>query len=94
MDIVGLVVNLVAGAVGGNISGAALKDLSLGAIGNTIAGAIGGTAGTYLLQLVGVLSSAGLANLSVESLLAQGGTTAVSGAVITAIAGFIKNKLG
>jgi uncharacterized membrane protein YeaQ/YmgE (transglycosylase-associated protein family) len=94
MDIAGLLVKLVGGAVGGNISGAALKEQSLGAIGNTIAGAVGGVAGGYILQAVGVLSSMGLSEMSVGSMATEGGVTAVSGAVLTAIIGFIKSKMG
>jgi len=40
------VVELVNGAVGGNVAGAAMKENSLGAIGNSLAGIVGGgTAG-------------------------------------------------
>ena len=42
MDIVSLVVQLVSGAIGGNLAGSLLKNLSLGALGNSLAGAIGG----------------------------------------------------
>lgn len=92
MDIMGLIVNAVSGAVGGNISGAALKEKSLGTIGNTIAGAVGGTAATYILQAVGMLSSMGLADMSVGSIASEAGVTAIFGAIVTAVIGFIKNK--
>jgi hypothetical protein len=36
--IVGLIIQLVAGAVGGNVTGSALKQYDLGAIGNTSPG--------------------------------------------------------
>lgn len=42
MDMVGLAVSAISGLVGGNLSGVAFKDKSLGAIGNSIAGLIGG----------------------------------------------------
>ncbi|WP_028388405.1 hypothetical protein [Legionella fairfieldensis] len=93
MDIVGMLVNLVSGGVGGNILGAAWKEKSLGAIGNTIAGLVGGVAGTYIMQAVGVLNSLGLGNMSVSSLLGNVGSSAVSGAVLTAIVGLIKNSM-
>src|SRR5262249_3844454 len=48
--IVNLIIQLVAGVVGGNAAGAALKDYNLGGVGNTIAGAIGGVGGGQLLQ--------------------------------------------
>ena len=38
MNLLPLVIQLIAGAVGGNVAGAVLKDKSLGALGNTIAG--------------------------------------------------------
>jgi hypothetical protein len=37
--LINLVIQLIAGVVGGNAAGAALKDYNLGNIGNTIAGA-------------------------------------------------------
>ena len=43
--IVNLIIQLIAGVVGGNAAGAALKDYNLGNLGNTIAGAIGGVGG-------------------------------------------------
>jgi len=48
--ILNLIIQLVAGAIGGNAAGAALKDYNLGTLGNTIAGAIGGGLGGQLLQ--------------------------------------------
>lgn len=94
MDIIGTIVNLIGGAVGGNISGAALKETSLGTIGNTIAGAVGGVAGSYILQAVGVLSSLGLADASIGTIATSAGATAICGAVVTAIVGFIKKSMG
>jgi uncharacterized membrane protein YeaQ/YmgE (transglycosylase-associated protein family) len=43
--IINLIIQLIAGVVGGNAAGAALKDYNLGNLGNTIAGAIGGVDG-------------------------------------------------
>lgn len=93
MDISGILVSLIGGAVGGNISGVALKEKSLGAIGNSIAGAVGGVAGGYILQAVGVLSAMGLSEMTVGSIATEGGITAVCGAVLTAVVGFIKSKV-
>lgn len=94
MDVIGLLVNVVSGAVGGNISGAALKEKSLGAIGNTVAGAIGGTAGAYILKAVDVLSSAGLADMSVSAMATEAGAAAVFGAIVTAVVGYVKGMMG
>ncbi len=92
MDIMGLLVNLVGGGLGGFLSGAALKERSLGAIGNIIAGVIGGTVGSYILQAVGFLKLIGVADLPVGSIIAEGGTSVVIGAIVTALIGLIKGK--
>ena len=42
MDLTGLLVQVISGAIGGSAAGAAAKDYSVGALGNAIAGAIGG----------------------------------------------------
>jgi uncharacterized membrane protein YeaQ/YmgE (transglycosylase-associated protein family) len=93
MDIVGLVVDLVSGAVGGNVAGVALKDKSLGAIGNTIAGLVGGAAGGYIIQAVGFLNTMGASEMTVGSLMEQGGVGLVSGGILTAVVGFIKKAM-
>lgn len=93
MDIMGTVINAISGAVGGNVSGAALKDKSLGTIGNTIAGAVGGAAGAWILQAVGVLSSMGLADMTIGSIATEAGVSAVLGAVVTFAAGYVKGMM-
>ena len=40
--LINLIIQVVAGAIGGNAVGAGVKDVNLGTLGNTIAGAIGG----------------------------------------------------
>ena len=47
--IIGLIIQLVSGAVGGNIAGAAMKQYNLGTIGNSIAGLIGGGVGAQII---------------------------------------------
>ena len=47
-----LVIQLVAGAVGGNAAGAILKQFNLGPLGNSIAGIIGGGLGGQLLNMI------------------------------------------
>ena len=43
--LINLIVQLIAGAVGGNAIGAGMKNVDLGTLGNTIAGALGGAGG-------------------------------------------------
>src|SRR5262245_19524042 len=58
--LINLIVQLIAGAIGGNAEGNALKDYDLGTLGNTISGGIGGVAGgTVLSQLIPIVAGAG-----------------------------------
>lgn len=106
MDIVNLLITLVSGAIGGNVAGAALPaDKSLGGLGNTIAGLVGGTAGNYILQALGILSqlgltggaaaaggAAGASGFDIGHLLATVGSSGVTGALLTALVGYIKSQ--
>jgi hypothetical protein len=92
--LVNLIIQIVAGAIGGNGIGAALKDVNLGALGNTVAGGIGGAAGGQLLQLlIPALTGAAGGGLDVGALLGQVVGGGVSGAVLTAIVGAIKTMM-
>ncbi|MFA6301871.1 MAG: hypothetical protein WC627_01895 [Legionella sp.] len=93
MDIVGLITNLVSGAIGGNVAGAGLKEKSLGTLGNTIAGLVGGVAGDFILKAVGILNTLGLGDMTLGSLTAQAGTGLISGGVLTAIVAMIKSAM-
>jgi hypothetical protein len=88
-----LILQLIAGAVGGNAAGAASKNVSLGGAGNTIAGAIGGGVLGQLLQIaLPMLNGAG-GNLDVGALAGNLVGGGVAGAVVTAVIGLIKNKM-
>lgn len=92
MDIVGLLVNAVAGAVGGGATGKAMKEKGLGTMGNTIVGLIGGIGGGALLQQLGFLANtAQSAGFDVGALVGQIVGGGVAGAVLTAIIGLAKN---
>ena len=49
MDIITIIIDVMAGAIGGNATGAAAKQYSLGPAGNTIAGVIGGVIGGWIV---------------------------------------------
>jgi hypothetical protein len=94
-----MLIQLIAGAVGGNAAGALLKPFSLGPLGNFITGVIGGGLGGQLLSVLLAGSgasadgSAGGA-LAVGSLLTQVGGGGVGGIVLTVIVGLIRQALG
>lgn len=90
--IINLIIQLIAGAVGGNAVGAAMKNMSLGSAGNTVAGAIGGLGGGWILSvLMPALQGAG--GLDIGSIVGQVVGGGVGGGVLTAIAGLIKNNV-
>jgi uncharacterized membrane protein YeaQ/YmgE (transglycosylase-associated protein family) len=91
-----LIIQLISGAVGGNIAGAILKNLNLGPIGNSIAGIVGGGIGGHLLNMV--ISSAGASGatssgLDPSSILSSIGGGGVGGAIVMAIVGLIKSQM-
>ena len=91
--LINLIIQIVAGAIGGNAAGAALKGLNLGTRGNTIAGAIGGVAGGQLLTaLIPVLTGAA-GTTDFGALIGQAVGGGVSGVILTAVAGFVKSKM-
>ena len=52
MDVVGLIVQLIAGAVGGNVAGKASSKFDMGGAGNSIVGAIGGVVLGQIIERV------------------------------------------
>lgn len=87
-----LIIQLVSGAVGGNVAGALLKNQSLGTAGNSIAGIVGGGLGGLILNALGVaVSGGGVDVASVVGSIAGGG---VGGGVLMIIVGLIKKALG
>jgi len=97
MNIVGLIIQLICGAVGGNAAGGIFKKLSLGPIWNSISGIVGGGLGGQLLGMLGAgaagadpASTGGMDVGSIISSIAGGG---VGGGVLMAIIGFIKQQM-
>lgn len=92
MDLnMGFIIQLVLGAVGGNIGGALFKNLSLGTVGNSIAGIVGGGIGGQILQAV--LSALGV---DLSGMFGMAGDVAgggIGGVIVMAIIGLIKNMM-
>jgi hypothetical protein len=92
-----LVIQIIAGILGGNAAATASKEHSFGALGHTIVGAIGGgLSGAFFQTFVGTMVTAG-GSLSeptaVEQAVIQGLTGAAAGGIITLAVGFIKHGL-
>lgn len=81
MDFTSLLIQLISGAVGGNVAGAVNKAKTLGPLVNTILGALGGLGG-------GQLASSTLGG----GTAAEVGTSAVVGALLPIIVGMLKKK--
>lgn len=92
-----LIVQLVTGAVGGNVAGKLLKNLSLGTIGNTIAGLLGGGIGGQILGLLGLGAGAADAasggGMDMSSILGSVASGGIGGGLIMAIVGAVKNAM-
>lgn len=98
MDIVGLIIQLIAGAVGGNVAGKANTKFDMGGAGNSLVGAIGGVVlGQIVERLTGgavtadhaAAATQGLDLAAILSSLIGGGA---GGAILSAIVGALKNR--
>jgi hypothetical protein len=93
MDITGLLIQLVSGAVGGNIAGAALKKFSLGTMGNSIVGILGGGLGGQILGMLGAGGGDAAAGGGLGSILSSVAGGGVGGGVLMAIIGVIRQSM-
>jgi hypothetical protein len=93
--IIDLIVQIIAGVIGGNAVGAEMKEASLGTAGNTIAGALGGLGGGQLLAAVipPIASAAAGGGFDIGSIIGQLMGGAAGGAILTAIVGLTKNAM-
>lgn len=91
-----LLIQLASGALGGNVVGSLLKNISLGTVGNALAGAVGGGLGG---QLLGPLLTGGAPVLGVEggldipALLAQVASGGAGGGVLMAVIGMVRSMM-
>ena len=93
MNIISLIIEVISGAVGGNVAGAAMKENSLGTVGNSIAGVVGGGLGGTVLQTVMGTAAAGGGSLDLTTILSNVAGGGVGGAILMAVVGIIKNKM-
>lgn len=86
-----LIIQLISGAVGGNVAGALLKQFNLGVLINSIAGIVGGGIGGQILS--GVLGMGAGGGMDIGSIISQVAGGGVGGAILLIIVGVIKKAL-
>ncbi len=91
--VINLLIQLISGAVGGNVAGAALKDYNLGTLGNSIAGIVGGGIGGQILAALVPALASQAATLDIGSIVSQIAGGGVGGAVLMVIVGVLKNMM-
>jgi uncharacterized membrane protein YeaQ/YmgE (transglycosylase-associated protein family) len=89
-----IIIQLISGAVGGNVAGALLKDKNLGTLGNSIAGILGGVGAAQGLSAAGVLPqlAAAVGGGQVGDIVASLVSGGIGGAVLMAIVGLLRPK--
>ncbi|MFT3731675.1 MAG: hypothetical protein QM780_09700 [Hyphomicrobium sp.] len=92
MEYLPLIIQLISGALGGNIAGSLMKNISLGTLGNSIAGIVGGGIGGQILEQVFHTAVAGgtLDPVSIITQILGGGA---GGGILLAIVGAIRNAM-
>ena len=88
-----IIIQLVAGAIGGNAAGAALKDKSLGTMGNTLAGVIGGGLGGQILGMMGGAGMADAAEMDIGSIVSSLASGGAGGGVLMVVVGIVKGMM-
>lgn len=91
MDWVGIIIQLILGAIGGYGTGRVAKQVSINPTVDGIVGLIGGYLGTWIVGLIPGL--AGLVTGGGAAYAGQGVTGLIGGAILTAIVGGIKNAV-
>lgn len=89
-----ILIDLIAGAAGGNAVGKTSPKFDLGTLGNTIAGLVGGgILGQIMTMLMPAVAGAVQSgNFSIQAIIAQLVAGGAGGAILTAIVGAVKNR--
>ncbi|MBR0823008.1 hypothetical protein [Bradyrhizobium liaoningense] len=89
-----ILINLVAGALGGAGAGKSSPTFDLGTAGNIISGLVGGGVLGQVVTLLmpSVVAAAQSGNLTVGGVISQVVAGGAGGAILTALIGAIKNK--
>ncbi len=93
-----LIIQIIAGIVGGHAAATVSKEHSFGALGHTIAGAIGGAISGYFLQTIvgSVVNGTGEVQQGSDAVtqwVLQGLAGLVVGAIVTLAVGLLKHSI-
>ncbi|RYI21770.1 MAG: hypothetical protein EON48_08305 [Acetobacteraceae bacterium] len=90
-----LIIQIIAGLLGGNAAGAGAKNLSLGTAGNSVVGGVGGLLGGLLTSMMTGGGAAGIdmSSLDIGALVQSVAGGGIGGAILTVIAGMLKKAL-
>ena len=89
-----ILINLIAGAIGGVGTGKSSPTFDLGVIGNIASGLVGGGVLGQIVTLLlpSIMAAAQSGNLSIGGIASQVIAGGAGGAILTALVGAIKNK--
>ena len=92
-----LIIQLIAGIVGGHAAATAAKDYNFGVVGHTIVGALGGGLSGYFFQTLAVTMVTGADTLNEprfgEQIVLQGLTGLVAGGIAVLLFGIVKHAI-
>ena len=92
-----LVIQIIAGLIGGHVAAVATHEHSFGAVGHTVAGLVGGFLSGYFLQTLAITMVTSTGSLNVprpaEVFMVQALTGLASGAIVMMVVGFIKHTI-
>jgi len=92
MDL-GLIIQLISGAVGGNIAGSLMKNANMGTLLNSVIGILGGGRGGQVLAMLGMGGAAAAGGMDIASILSQVASGGVGGGILLAIISLVKNAM-
>jgi len=94
MDITSLIIQLISGAIGGNVAGAAMNKQGLGPVGNSIAGILGGGLGGQILAALGIGgAAASTGGLDLGTLVSSISGGAVGGAILLIVIAVVRQAM-
>ena len=90
---INLIIQLISGAVGGNIAGSVMKDYNLGPLGNSIAGIIGGGIGGQILSHFSPAMAQAATTLDWGAIVGQVASGGIGGAILMVVVGMLKGMM-